>query len=101
RMKRILAVVGSIVWILLVLFDAFESMVLPRRVMHPYRFTRFFFRVTWGIWRPLAAVVPARSPREAFLSVYGPLALLSLFATWMAGLILGFAALHWALGTSL
>ena len=39
--------------------------------------------------------------REAFLSVFGPLSLLGLMITWVLGLIVGFALVHWSLGTSL
>jgi hypothetical protein len=37
--------------------------------------------------------------REAYLSIYGPLSLLLLFAMWAAGLIFSFALLHWAAGS--
>jgi hypothetical protein len=37
--------------------------------------------------------------REAFLSIFGPLSMLGLFATWVSGLIIGFGWLHWSLGT--
>jgi hypothetical protein len=98
---RVVGCLVSLVWILLILWDAFESMVLPRRVTHPYRFARLFFRVTWTIWRALGTLFRAGARREALYSVYGPLSLLSLFATWMTGLILGFALLHFSLGTML
>jgi hypothetical protein len=39
--------------------------------------------------------------REYFLSVFGPLSLLGLFATWVLSLILGFALVQWSLGTTL
>jgi hypothetical protein len=39
--------------------------------------------------------------REYFLSVFGPLSLLGLFATWVLSLIAGFALLQWSLGTDL
>jgi hypothetical protein len=100
-MLQSLTVLGSVVWILLVLFDGFESMVLPRRVTHRYRYTRFFFHFTWKFWKTVALRFPAGPAREAFLSVYGPLALLSLIASWMAGLVVGFGALHWSLATAL
>jgi hypothetical protein len=32
---------------LLMLDDAFESVVLPRRVTRPYRFARLFYRAAW------------------------------------------------------
>ncbi|HEY2158979.1 MAG TPA: potassium channel family protein, partial [Isosphaeraceae bacterium] len=39
--------------------------------------------------------------RENFLSLYGPLSIILLFAAWAVGLIVGFAELHQALGTPL
>ena len=39
--------------------------------------------------------------RSSFLSLFGPLSILILFGIWAAGLILGFACLHWSLGTPL
>jgi hypothetical protein len=98
---RIVGVLLSLLWIFLVLVDGFEVMVLPRRVTHRYRFARLYFRSTWHLWRGLASWIPTGSRRESLYSVYGPLSLLSLFATWMAGLVLGYAALHWSLGTPL
>jgi hypothetical protein len=81
--------------------DAFETIVSPRRVTHRYRFTRFFFRSTWTLWRALGRHLSSGKRREAFLSWFGPLSMLTLFATWAIGLILGFGLLHWSLGTAL
>ena len=39
--------------------------------------------------------------RTAFLSTFGPLCLFALVAVWATGLIVGFAVLHWSLGTAL
>jgi hypothetical protein len=84
--------------IFLVLLDGFESMVLPRRVTHPFRFTRFYFRTTWQVWRRIGSLLTA-ARRETIFSVYGPMFLLALFATWLSGLVFGFALLHFSLGT--
>jgi hypothetical protein len=91
----------SLALIFVVLVDGFEVMVLPRRVTRPYRLTRLFYRLTWTGWRSLACRFPVGKRRETFLSVFGPLSLLFLFATWVVGLITGFALLHWSLGTPL
>ena len=96
---RSLGTLLSIAFVLLVLLDGFESMVLPRRVAHPFRFTRFFFRSTWQVWRVLASLVPAGPVREATYSIYGPMFLLALFGLWLSGLVIGFALLHFSLGT--
>jgi hypothetical protein len=92
---------ASIVLILLVLVDGFETMILPRRIMHRFRYARFFYRTTWALWRVLASRLPAGKQRQALLGLFGPLSLLALFTTWVVGLVLGFALLHWSLPTPL
>jgi hypothetical protein len=84
-----------------VLLDAFEAIVLPRRVTHRFRFGRFYYRSAWKIWRWLALRIPAGKQRESWLGAFGPLSLLILFVVWALGLIVGFAILHWSLGTPL
>jgi hypothetical protein len=83
--------------IFFVLAEAFEALVLPRRVTRPFRFTRFYYRAGWLAWIALARLVPATRRRQTFLSTFGPLSLLVLFAIWAAGLILGFGLVHHAL----
>jgi hypothetical protein len=99
-MGIILALAG-LVLIALVLWDGFEAVVLPRRVMRPYRFARLFYRSTWSLWRAIGQRLPPGKRRESFLSVFGPLSLLGLFASWMLGLIFAFTVVHWGLGTGL
>src|SRR4051812_12619569 len=68
----ILIVLVSVALICLVLVDAFETTVLPRRVTHRYRFARFFFDTTWCVWRVVAMRIPAGKWRQAALSLFGP-----------------------------
>jgi hypothetical protein len=91
----------SVALIVVVLVDAFEAMVQPRRVTRRYRLTRLYYRTVWTAWRGVARRLPPGKKREAFLSVFGPLSLLALFVVWFAGLILGFGLLHWSLATPL
>ena len=103
-------VVGGVVAFILiagVLWDAFETVVLPRRVVRPVRLTRTFYRATWTAWLWLArhmrggGEAEASSPRETFLAFYGPLALILLLTVWAGALIVGFGTLQWALGSHL
>src|SRR5947208_16152128 len=87
--------------IVLVFLDAFEVMLLPRRVAHAYRLARLYYRSAWCLWRTAARLLPAGRRRHGFLSVFGPLSLFGLLAVWAAGLIVGFGILHWSLGTAL
>jgi hypothetical protein len=96
-----LAVAAGSILIVFVLWDAFETVVLPRRVSRRFRLTRFFYRATWPPWRALARRRPAGNPRENFLSIFGPLSLLLLLVLWAVSLVFGFALLHWGLGTHL
>jgi hypothetical protein len=84
----------------LVLWDAFETVILPRRVTRRFRLTRFFYRSTWRIWSRLTAAAPRRR-REMLFSVFGPLSLLALLIVWALGLIAGFAVLQWSVRTPL
>ncbi|MGE5611912.1 MAG: potassium channel family protein [Bacillota bacterium] len=94
-----LGTLASLLLILLVLVDGFEVILQPRRVMHRYRYARFYYNSIWSIWRTLALRIPAGRRRETFLSVFGPLSMLGLFATWVFGLVFGFALLHWSMST--
>jgi hypothetical protein len=87
------AIAGSLI-IAGILLEAFETIVLPRRVTRRFRLTRLYYRVLWIPWRRLAHAVKSPKSREGFLSYFGPLSLLGLFALWAAMLILGFGFLY-------
>ena len=96
-MKIPFAILG-VVLILIILGDAFETIVLPRRVTRRIRLARLFFRYTWLPWSALARLIPSGKRQETYLSFYGPLSLLLLLIVWATGLVVGFALLHWADG---
>jgi hypothetical protein len=96
---HILAALGSIALILVVLWDAFEVIILPRRVTRKFRLARAFYRNTWRPWAAAVRRISKISRREALLSFYGPVSLLALLGLWATGLIFGFAFLHRALET--
>jgi hypothetical protein len=84
----------GVVTILVVFWDAFETLILPRRVSRRLRLARIFFRTTWGIWVRTSRMFRRPERRENYLSFYGPLSLLFLVGVWAAGMILGFALLQ-------
>jgi hypothetical protein len=85
--------------IVIVLWDVFETIVLPRRVTRRFRLTRFFYRALWAPWSRIAGRLRKSKRREIFLSVFGPLSLLGLLVLWAVALVIGFASLHWAFGS--
>ncbi|HEX3247627.1 MAG TPA: potassium channel family protein [Chloroflexota bacterium] len=96
----ILALVGAIL-IVVVLWEAFETIILPRRIVRSRRFTALFYRLTWRPWASLARRISNEERRETYLSFFGPLSLIVLVGLWALVLILGFSLLHWGLSTNL
>lgn len=95
---RIIGTAVGVILIVGVLFEAFETILQPRRVTHRFRFARLYYRSTWQVWRSIALWIRSGKMREGFLSVFGPLSLLGLFVTWIIGLIVGFGLVEWSLG---
>jgi Ion channel len=87
--------------ILIVLWDAFETIILPRRVTRRIRLTSAFYRLTWRPWSAIARRIHRPRRRESVLAYFGPLSVLFLLTVWAGSMIFGFAGLHWALGTRL
>jgi hypothetical protein len=90
---------GSIL-LAFVLLDAFQTIILPRRPVGRFRITKLFLLATWYPWRFFVGVLPARSSREQFYSVYGPLALLVLFIFWALLLIVAYGLIFLGLRTA-
>jgi ion channel len=82
--------------ILIIVWDAFETILVPRRIGRRIRLTRYFYMITWRAWRAVARRVRKPSRREALLGFFGPLSLLLLLSCWAAGLIFAFALLELA-----
>lgn len=99
-MSTWIVAIAATILLSLVLQDAFEVMLLPRRVHRRVRMTRFYFSVIWTVWSVIARGLPTGSARERFLSVFGALSMVVLFVLWAGGLIAGFGLLHWTLQAS-
>jgi hypothetical protein len=97
-MFLIFSVIGLAV-VVVILHDAFETIVLPRRVNRRFRLARLFYIWTWRPFSKFARRVESKRKRETFLSFFGPLSLIALIGVWAFSLILGFALLHFGLQT--
>jgi hypothetical protein len=101
------AVIAGFALIGIILIDAFETIILPRRVTRRLRLTRLFILTTWELWIGIAKMIRRDDPlegsdrRDRFFGVFGPLALLLLLAVWAVGLVMGYALLHWGFGDQL
>jgi hypothetical protein len=86
--------------IVYVLWDVFQTVVVPRPSPTRIRLARLMTRRTWAITK---AVANGRSPerRDRLLGMYAPLQVLLLLVAWIALLILGYALILYALRTEI
>ncbi len=95
-MNVFLAVFCGVALLVVLLQDAFEVMLLPRRISRRWRLSGIYFRRGWNVWSWVARLSPEGAGRERFLAIFGPLSLTLLFAFWATGLIAAFGLLQWA-----
>jgi hypothetical protein len=100
-MLQAVAVAFGLSVIVVVLWDAFEAIVLPRRVTRRLRLTSVFYRLTWTPVAGIARRLPPGKKRDRYLAFYGPLSLILLLLVWAFGLVLAFALLQWSAGSRL
>jgi hypothetical protein len=85
--------------ILLSLWDAFETVILPRSVVRLLRLSRTMNTILWRPWSALASRATSDGRRERYLSFYGPLSIILMIALWALALIVGFALMSYGLGS--
>jgi hypothetical protein len=96
---RILALIAGVVCLCVVLVDAFETIILPRRATGRFRLTRIFYIATWRPWTFFARRMRNPRKRETALSFYGPLSLIVLLVVWAGAMLTGFGLIYYGLGS--
>src|SRR5208283_1477166 len=103
-MLRMIPVPGvflaGIVVFLVVAWDAFEAIILPRRVTRKFRLTRFYYLFSWSMWKAIARLHSSHKLRETFLGFYGPISLLALVGVWAIGLVIAFGMMQYGAGSA-
>jgi len=98
---RILATIVGVIFIIGILQDSFETVILPRRVSQRFRLSRMFYTSTWMMWSSLARKMRPGNRREFYLSYFGPLSLIFLLVIWAVILVFAFALIQWGTGSTL
>ncbi|HEY6246216.1 MAG TPA: potassium channel family protein [Pyrinomonadaceae bacterium] len=92
---RILGLLGGVALIVAILWDTFETIILPRRVTRRIRLTSLVYRSAWKPSFITAKRIKNPQLREWVLSIFGPLSLFILLAIWTTALIFGYAFVFW------
>ena len=96
---HVLACVAGIVCLWIVLLDAFQTIILPRRATGRFRLTRLFYIATWRPWAFFGRRIRHERKRETVFSYYGPLSLILLLVVWAGVMVIGFGLIYFALGS--
>ena len=98
---RILATIVGVIFIIGILQDSFETVILTRRVSQRFRLSSMFYTSTWKMWSSLARKMRPGNRREYYLSYFGPLSLIFLLVIWAVVLVFAFALIQWGAGSTL
>ncbi|MHB8637178.1 MAG: potassium channel family protein [Fimbriimonadaceae bacterium] len=93
------ALVVGILIVIGVLWDTFETIVMPKTVRRRLSLTAFFYRVAWRGWAAVVKRMRDGPRRVAVLGAFGPLSLILLMATWALLMVAGFGFIHFGAGT--
>src|SRR5712692_1601618 len=83
-------IAGGLALLLVILYDIFQSVVLPRPAINKLGTVRYLVRAIWWTWRWVGNRMSSIPRRERWLATYGPISVLSFFIAWGAGLVLGY-----------
>ena len=96
---RVLAFVAGFGCLFVVLLDAFQTIILPRRASGRFRLTRLFYLVTWKPWTFATRWLGDGRKRDFCYSYYGPMSLILLLVLWAGMMVVGFALIFYGLGS--
>jgi len=94
-----LTLFAGILCLFIVLFDAFQTIILPRRATGRFRLTNLFYKFSWRPWAFLVGRLLSPRKRETAFGYYGPMSLILLLVVWAGAMVVGFALIFFALGS--
>src|SRR3984893_5425819 len=81
---------GGVAILLVVLYDIFQSVVLPRPAINKLATVRYLVRGIYWMWRWVGNRMSSIPRRERWLATYGPVAVLTIFIAWGLALVLAY-----------
>src|ERR1700730_15866823 len=83
-------ILGGLVILLVVLYDIFQSVVLPRPAINKLATVRYLVRGIWWLWAWGGSQMESIPRLERWLASYGPVAVLTIFTAWGLALVVGY-----------
>jgi hypothetical protein len=91
-----LAFAAGLILVLVTLFSAISTFVLPRSARSPL--TRLVFGTLRDLFEFIMHFAKTYTRRDAIMAYYAPIGLMLLLPAWYLLISLGYAAMYWALG---
>src|SRR5262245_37876157 len=94
---RLIALVLGFLVVALVLWDVFQTVVVPRPTPGVYRLSRWVVR---GSWRLVRGIANRKQPsaQDPLLGMFGPGVAMLLLLAWLGSLILGYGLILFGIG---
>jgi Ion channel len=83
-------IVAGLALLVVVLYDLFQSVVLPRPAINKLATVRYIVRGLYWLWRWVGNRLTSIPRRERWLATYGPVGVLTIFIAWGLGLVLAY-----------
>jgi hypothetical protein len=83
-------IVVGVALVLVVFYDLFQSVVLPRPAINKLATVRYLLRGIWRGWRWVGDRMSSIPRRERWLATYGPISVLYTFTVWALALVVGY-----------
>lgn len=81
---------AGVALLLLVFYDVFQSVVLPRPAVNKLATVRYLLRLQWTVWRWVGERIDNLPRRETWLATFGPIGVITIFLVWGAAIVLGY-----------
>jgi len=93
---RILVFLAGLITVILTLFSALSTFVLPRSARS--QLNRIVFGLLRRIFEFVLHFAKSFERRDAVMAYYAPIGVMMLVPTWYVLIVLGFTAMYWSLG---
>jgi len=90
-------IIGGFVIVVVVIYDLFQSVILPRPAISKVSIVRYVVRFVWYLWRWMGTRSAQVARRESRLATFGPVAVFVMFGLWAVALIVGYGLIFDAL----
>ncbi len=102
-MRAVDVIVGlsGVLCLLLVMWDIFQTIVVPRPAPSRLRLARHVVPPAWSAWRAIATRTRTGLARDTLLGLFAPGAVILLLVVWLTVLVVGYGLVFYALRADL